>query len=194
MPKKSSLIVVLFLGACLYSGDALAQDSLTVVDFPRTPPTLRELLAKADLAILGNVTAVSSLQVREADTHPRRLQQLDVLEVLKADSQNPSPDHVIVRQAGGTYRSGDREVAYAYPTRLMQVNEHVILFLKRVPNHPHQYDIIYGNDGFVHAGASDAVTALPSGLQKMPEFAGRSATTTAQLLAALRASRQQERR
>lgn len=189
---KKALVLIVFLTACVFSPRASAQ-GLTVTDFPPTPKTLADMVAKVDLVVIAKVTKVGSLDLRTPGDHPRRLQDLDVLEVLKADEQNAAPTHIVVRQAGGTYRSSQGERAYSYPTRLLKEGEQVVLFLKRVQGQPGQYDIAYGEDGLVTAEPSDPAVALPPGLKRMPELAQHPSITTTQLVAELRALRKDVR-
>lgn len=197
MPAVSMFLMVAALTSLSLDGVgsavavAQAQQNV-VVDFPPTPPTLRELLGKIDLAVLARVERTSPAQadIKDGAVRVLRRQQLLVLEVLKGQSATAKTGKIVVRQTGGTVEHEARQYSANYITQLFEPGDTVLLFLKRVPNSD-EYDIAYGKDGAAWVDSARNLATLPPGLRRMPETAGRGEVPLHELLQIVRKSRTQ---
>lgn len=160
-----------------------------VVDFPPPPPTLQEFAGVVDAVVVARVQRAGDPVLEKGPSREfvRRYHQMEVLELLKADSAMPLGRRFLVRQEGGTVEQAGREVSTQYLQQLMETGDTFLLFLRRVPDSvPGRYYTALGPAGAIWVDPKDRMGRIPGELRRLKEIHGRERVDLDELLRAIR--------
>jgi hypothetical protein len=164
-----------------------AQQAGPVFETAPTPPTLGDLIDQSRLVIYGRVVKVGSPEVQGAKNweRVRRMQEVEIVDVLKGPSTLRPGTRLTVRQTGGTASAKGTEIATAYSMRLLEVGDQVLLFLLPAPGTTGAYDIAFEKSGALWR-RDDGTTDLPPDVGKMPELSQKQRPPLSEVLATIR--------
>jgi hypothetical protein len=163
------------------------QQASPVFETDPTPPTLGDLIDQSRLVIYGRVVKVGRPDVQGSKNweRVRRMQEVEIEDVLKGTSTVRPGTRVTVRQTGGTASANGTEMETAYSMRLLEVGDQVLLFLLPTPGIAGAYDIAFEKSGALWR-RDDGTTDLPPDVGKMPELSLKHRPPLSEVLAAIR--------